>query len=103
MTRLDCSVHNCANNNDNYCCISSIYVGGRNAKKKSNTDCESFIKKNNGFTNCTVNPNPNVEISCEANNCIYNSNNICTAESITVTGKCANCTEDTICSSFCCK
>lgn len=100
MTKLNCSVKNCANNNDNYCCISSIYVGGKQAEQPEYTDCESFVEKDNGFTNLTVDPNPNVEVGCAAEKCMYNSSHICTADHINVAGEHAHDAEATLCSTF---
>ncbi|MSR90608.1 DUF1540 domain-containing protein [Inconstantimicrobium porci] len=100
MTKLNCSVKNCANNNHNYCCISSIYVGGKNADEPEYTDCESFVEKDNGFTNLTVDPNPNVEVGCAAEKCVYNCSHICTADSIKVAGEHAHQAEQTLCATF---
>ena len=42
MTQLDCSVTSCLYNQDHYCAKEDITVGGSNAKKASDTCCESF-------------------------------------------------------------
>lgn len=100
MTKLNCNVKTCANNNKNYCCISSIYVGGKKANYSSDTECDSFIKKNSGFTNSTYDPNPEVDISCEAENCMYNCDKMCTANNINISGLHSCCSGETCCASF---
>jgi len=45
MTKLKCDACSCAYNNDYYCCIDSIQVGGREATHKSSTCCDSFAEK----------------------------------------------------------
>ena len=42
MTRLDCSVVNCAYNKEDSCCKDNIHVGGKNAKVTDETCCESY-------------------------------------------------------------
>lgn len=103
MPKLGCSAENCANNNQNYCCISNIKVAGKEAIESSSTCCHSFVEKNDSFTNCTTEPNPNVDVACKATNCVHNANCRCGAESIDIQGQSAcNCNE-TECSTFSCK
>ena len=45
MTQLDCSVTSCLYNQDHYCAKEDITVGGSNAKKASDTCCESFKER----------------------------------------------------------
>ena len=61
---------------------------------------DSLIEKDNGFTNLTVDPNPNVEVGCAAEKCVYNCSHICTADSINVAGKYAHQAEQTLCATF---
>ena len=49
MTRLDCSVVNCAYNKEDSCCKDNIHVGGKNAKVTDETCCESFREKKDGY------------------------------------------------------
>ena len=42
MTQLNCSVTSCLYNQDHYCSKDDITVGGSNAKRTSDTCCESF-------------------------------------------------------------
>lgn len=100
MARLHCNACNCANNNNNYCCLSSIYVGGNSTDKAKYTDCDSFINKGSGFTNSTYNPNPEVNITCNAYNCIYNDDNRCTKAHVDISGLNSCSSEGTCCSSF---
>ena len=46
MTQLNCSVTSCLYNQDHYCSKDDITVGGSNAKRTSDTCCESFRERN---------------------------------------------------------
>ena len=81
MTQLDCSVTSCLYNQDHYCAKEDITVGGSNAKKASDTCCESF-KERSGAP----------------------SNSKCCADSVGIGGGADACQcQDTECGDFCCK
>ena len=53
MTQLNCSVTSCLYNQDHYCSKDDITVGGSNAKRTSDTCCESFRERNGSMCNST--------------------------------------------------
>ena len=53
MTQLNCSVTSCLYNQDHYCSKDDITVGGSNAKRTSDTCCESFRERNGSVCNST--------------------------------------------------
>lgn len=103
MPKLNCSAQNCIHNNSNYCCINQIKVGGEQASVAQSTCCENFRENNGAFTNSSEIPNTNLSISCEATNCIHNSDFTCEASSVDINGVSACTCEETKCSSFYCK
>lgn len=102
MTKLKCSVKHCSSNADNYCCRPHIHVGGRNAVEPSQTLCDSFTGLPQGTTNFVGYDqiNPEMPVSCDAVNCIYNDDKMCVAESIQIQGPSAESTEQTQCATF---
>ena len=80
MTRLDCSVVNCAYNKEDSCCKDNIHVGGKNAKVTDETCCESFREKKDGMTNSNAIPSKPTEVACEAECCCYNHSYKCAAD-----------------------
>ena len=86
MTRLDCSVVNCAYNKEDSCCKDNIHVGGKNAKVTDETCCESFREKKDGMTNSNAIPSKPTEVACEAECCCYNHSCKCAADQIQVSG-----------------
>ena len=79
MTQLNCSVTSCLYNQDHYCSKDDITVGGSNAKRTSDTCCESFRERNGSVCN------------------------FC-ADSIGIGGGSQAChCKDTECADFCCK
>ena len=104
MTNLNCGVGQCAHNKSNLCCLESIDVGGMEAVSSEHTCCKSFVEQSQGaFSNDVSNPSPTAEIGCRAENCQYNSDCKCHADSINVAGDYACCESDTCCSTFKCK
>jgi len=87
MTKLKCDACSCAYNNEYYCCIDSIQVGGREATHKSYTCCDSFAEKNGSMSNSNQKPNPEMVIGCEATNCVYNENYKCDASEVCISGE----------------
>ena len=77
MTKLDCNVTSCMHNADNCCCKSEIIV-----------------------TNLFKTPEKNLEVGCEAVNCVYNEQRHCQAEHIGIAGDGAVEASQTECSSF---
>ncbi|MGN0375330.1 MAG: DUF1540 domain-containing protein [Butyrivibrio sp.] len=85
MTDLGCCVDFCKHNEDNKCCRSDIKVGGTHATEPENTFCSSYEERvSDSVSNACCKPNQKLQISCEAENCVYNENRNCTAEHIDV-------------------
>ncbi len=103
MTKLKCDACSCAYNNDYYCCIDSIQVGGREATHKSSTCCDSFAEKSGAMSNSNQRPNPEMVVGCEATNCVYNENHKCDASEICISGDHACKPRQTECATFHCK
>ncbi|WP_296117450.1 DUF1540 domain-containing protein [uncultured Eubacterium sp.] len=104
MTQLDCSVTSCLYNQDHYCAKEDITVGGSNAKKASDTCCESFRGKNGSASNSVSQASSTVDIDCEASSCVHNRDCKCCAESIGIGGGSQACTcRETECADFCCR
>ena len=86
MTQLDCSVTSCLYNQDHYCSKDDITVGGSNAKKASDTCCESFRERTGSAYNSTGQASSTVNIDCEATSCVHNRSCKCCADSIGIGG-----------------
>lgn len=86
MTDLKCCVKNCASYENNMCCKNNIKVDGKTASKSEDTFCSSFIDKDciDCAKNSTAKPRSSTDISCDATNCIYNSDMRCMAENVSV-------------------
>lgn len=104
MTFLDCSVTSCVYNEDKCCCKGDIKVEGQQAKKINETCCGSFKERNIGnASNVEKHISKEIDVACEAYNCVFNENKKCSAEHIGIAGGDAcNCGE-TECASFRCK
>ena len=90
---LKCSAEDCAYNHSLECKAGGIKVGGRQATSTSETVCASYVNRaNNSFINATDNgyTTPS-DIKCEADNCKYNKNLLCTAESVKINASDASC------------
>jgi actin-related protein len=103
MSKINCSVTNCSHNNENTCYSNIINVGGKSAKKDCDTCCASFLDSKL-YTDLTSNINQEgnecTAITCNVGTCTYNSNNLCNAKSIDVSGKNVNFYSETNCSTF---
>ncbi len=104
MTQLKCSAQTCMYNEDQYCCKGDIMVEGKNAKEPSGTCCASFRERTEGsMRNAISHPSRNIEVDCEAKDCVYNDSCKCTAESINIAGSHACHCGDTECARFECE
>jgi len=103
MSKINCSVANCSHNSDSTCFANIINVGGKSAKKDSDTCCASFLdaKLYSDLTN-NINDKGNEcdAITCNVGTCSYNSDNLCSAKSIDVRGNNANLYVETDCLTF---
>lgn len=100
MTQLNCGVGSCANNKSGCCCLSSIEVGGQSAQSSASTCCENFAQKSASFTNDAMTPELNLNIGCQAKNCMYNSNGSCCSDHVNISGFSASTNRETLCETF---
>lgn len=103
MAKISCEVYNCNYNCDGGCRLETIKVEGENAGTSEETVCESYTDRNEkGCVNCTPRDCAcmSSEVECDAEECKYNSDCICTADRITVGCSDACCCSDTECKTF---
>lgn len=82
---LNCDVHKCIYNNYGTCYAGGIQISGANATSTSNTTCATFVPSdsNESLSNNTSNTfTTSSDINCKAVKCSYNSNHVCTANSV---------------------
>ncbi len=104
MTFLDCSVTGCAYNADRCCCKGDICVEGKEAHREQETCCGSFKERGeNSAQNAAKRISKEIEVSCEACNCMFNENKKCCADHIGIAGGSACTCGETECASFRCK
>jgi len=103
MSKINCSVSNCSHNDKNTCFANVINVGGKSAKKDSDTCCSSFLDVKI-YSELTNNINENGSecdaITCNVGTCSYNSNQLCSAKCIEVNGENVNLYTETDCLTF---
>ena len=101
MTKLECNVTDCVHNADRCCCKSSILVDGHKASAAEDTCCASFDESKGGvFTNLFKTPETRLEVSCDAEKCMYNEDRRCVADKISINGDGAVQCGETRCSTF---
>ncbi len=87
MPNLQCNVYSCSSNKTGHCCRPSINVNGATAYSLSDTGCQSFTENTQTqMINGTHydSPNQSLSVNCDAHRCIYNKNQVCTADSICI-------------------
>lgn len=101
MSQLVCTADGCLYNKTKCCCKGDITVGGKHADSEEETCCESFCeRRDDSYTSALEHPSKTVSIDCEARNCAYNQNYKCEADHVDISGKNANCSDDTVCATF---
>ncbi len=102
MAELKCGAENCTYNTDRFCCKGDIMVGGKHARQKDDTCCESFVSRRDGSAtaSCGCKPKSTIRIDCEASQCVYNSNYKCTADHVDIHGNNASDSDGTVCATF---
>ncbi|WP_029161266.1 DUF1540 domain-containing protein [Clostridium scatologenes] len=103
MSRINCNVINCSHNNERICYANVVNVGGKSAHSDSETCCASFLDSivYSHLTNNVNDPkNSCNSITCNVATCIHNSNNVCAADSIKVSGDNVNLYTETNCLTF---
>ena len=86
MGNLNCNAASCMHNCDNQCCLNSICVEGSSACQCGETCCSDYEHQKPGATNMCHLPKDSLSISCEATNCIYNTNKKCDADHVDISG-----------------
>lgn len=103
MPELKCTVQTCTHNQDYYCQLDKIQVGGKKAKKAEETCCDSFEERKEGsYSNSSGYASDRSEIDCKATDCVYNEDCSCYAGKISVEGGNACKCEQTECATFRC-
>ena len=105
MPELKCTVQTCTHNQNFYCNLDSIVVGGNSAKRSEETCCDSFEERKNGssYTDVTgTEASPRSDIDCKTTDCMYNNECKCHAGKISVEGSHACQCEQTECATFKC-
>lgn len=102
MTQLKCSANTCLSNCSGLCALNGIHVDGSTACKCSETCCGSFTPKMDSTTNSInrIDVRPDTKIKCHANECVYNKNMQCSADSVQIAGPGADRCGDTQCATF---
>ena len=69
MPELKCTVQTCLHNQNYYCDLDSIKVGGSSAKHAQDTCCDSFEERKDGnsYSNTMEEASPKSEIDCTMN------------------------------------
>lgn len=103
MPELKCTVQTCTHNNNFYCALDKIEVGGNSAKHAEETCCDSFQeRKGNGYSNVAKDASAVSNIDCKATDCTYNEQCKCHAGKISVEGSDACQCKETECATFKC-
>ncbi len=104
MPELKCTVQTCLHNQNYYCDLDSIKVGGSSAKHAQDTCCDSFEERKDGnsYSNTMKEASPKSEIDCKATECMYNEQCHCHAGKISMEGGNARRCQETECATFSC-
>lgn len=101
MSSLNCKAKHCCYNDHEMCKKSEIHVGGKHACESDETCCDSFSENCNTEFASDLCPEPGtMSISCDAENCTYNSNRRCTSKHVDIQGKNADLPSETACATF---
>ncbi|MBE5961650.1 MAG: DUF1540 domain-containing protein [Lachnospiraceae bacterium] len=101
MTNLRCSVNTCAHYVDNLCSLNSVKIEGPRADEPDGTCCDSFREAKDSTSNCSCkDARLETSVGCSAENCKFNEDCKCHADSIDICGCGAKQTESTLCGSF---
>ncbi|WP_404988708.1 DUF1540 domain-containing protein [Clostridium culturomicium] len=102
MQKITCDVTNCSHNSLGSCYAERVNIGGEGVLAEEETCCGSFLDSRlySTLTNCASCDKKAVELVCTANECAHNQNNLCTLDSIKVSGGPSNIYSETFCSSF---
>lgn len=88
---IKCTVNNCSHNKSEICYADRINIGGTCSKKSSDTCCGSFLDEkhygdltNSALINGQTDGAPCDCIVCSVETCKFNSNSLCSLNSINV-------------------
>lgn len=103
MPELKCTVQTCTHNQNYYCALDKIQVGGNSAQRAEETCCDSFQERKEGsYSNAAKEASALSAIDCQATDCQYNKQCSCHAGKISVEGGDACQCEQTECATFQC-
>lgn len=105
MMKLTCTAMECVNNSSGLCTAKKIKVIGEYTHYGSNTHCYTFGEK---VTENTISNASNINflgemvpnVDCTAEECYYNKNRICGANSIMVSGGATHSMDGTACETY---
>ena len=103
MPKLKCGVDNCFYHYEQYCTRDRIKVAGHDATSSLETCCSNYKRRRNDYdfeAGSFDTVSEYLSISCECENCIYNSNLICKATNIKISGADALNKYETECETF---
>jgi hypothetical protein len=100
MPDLRCHVDSCVYYNDDYCSAGRISVDGKRSSDPDATACNTFVK-GSASNSASYEPTPHMSVQCDAVKCKYNSDFMCSASSIQISGESScNDSSDTLCATF---
>ncbi|MEG6586666.1 DUF1540 domain-containing protein [Dendrosporobacter sp. 1207_IL3150] len=102
MNRINCNVTSCSHNKSRVCYANCVDIVGSSAKEEHNTSCGAFLDRSvySELTNNVLSSGSCDCLKCTVDTCSYNSNHLCTLESIQVNGDGSDYYTHTECSSF---
>ncbi len=102
MQKITCDVANCSHNNTGTCYADRVNIGGNGASVGEETCCGSFLDSRlySHLTNHSASGGNSTALVCKAEECTYNKNQLCSLETIQVSGGPSNIYTETYCASF---
>ena len=102
MNKINCEVTNCSHNNSGTCYSNRVNIGGKSANEDCDTCCGSFLDQilYSDLTNNTNSEGQCDCLVCKVESCQYNSNSLCSLDSINVSGQNVKLYSETNCASF---
>ena len=99
MPDLYCEASNCAHNKNRLCSIDNITVSGKTAVRADGTCCENFTEQTTPESLINKGEKKTF-IDCYAENCRYNEDLNCYADSVNICGEEACRCKETECKTF---
>lgn len=101
MAELRCTAVKCVYNKEKLCSRGDIQVKGDQAKTMDQTACGSFVERTGeGYSNDCSCGCEAIRIGCTAENCKYNEEQKCYADSVEIEGIHATAVQETNCGTF---